>query len=240
MQGNKDFLIQRRDSMATIRKFSAMAGAAVGILSMTGCHLDMWRQSKVLPLGSNELFVNNQGSRPLPPHTVARNPYGSDKNSDLKTDNPFYSGFENGILVKTIPAEAMERFDGDRLKMVQRGQERFNIYCSPCHGRLGDGNGMIAQRGFNTRRKPANYHDDKIVRLPDGHYFDVMTNGFGVMFSYAARVEPADRWAIVSYIRTLQLSQNARISDVPAGNIQDLDKPETSESEPKGSGAAGE
>ncbi len=226
--------------METIRKIVAMAGAAAAVLTLTGCHLDMWRQSKVLPLGSNDLFLNHQASRPLPPHTVARNPYGNDKNGDLKTDNPFYTGFENGVLVNTIPAEAMERFDDDRLKMVKRGQERFNIYCSPCHGRLGDGKGMIAQRGFNLRRKPANYHLDKIRRLPDGHYFDVMTNGFGVMFSYASRVEPADRWAIISYIRALQLSQNARISDIPAEIVPDLDKPEKSESDIKGSGAAGE
>jgi mono/diheme cytochrome c family protein len=136
-------------------------------------------------------------------------------------------------LVKTIPAMAMtEKFYPNtatdterRLAMLKRGQERFNIFCSPCHGRLGDGNGMIAMRGLSLRRKPATYHSARMRRMPDGHFYNVITNGFGVMYPYASRIEPQDRWAIVAYIRALQLSQNATPADVPAGT--NLDRPAT-------------
>jgi len=98
---------------------------------------------------------------------------------------------------------------------MRRGQERFNIYCSPCHGRLGDGKGMIAQRGLALVRQPASYHTDRLRKIPVGHFYDVITNGFGIMYSYASRVEPDDRWRIAAYIRALQFSQNAPLSAVP-------------------------
>jgi mono/diheme cytochrome c family protein len=201
-----------------------MGLATVAMTALAGCHLDMWRQNKVLPQQENEFFADNQGSRPLIAGTMPRtNEYGVPGMNTVHYNNPFYTGMRDGKLVTEIPAQALAAFGGDKLKMIHRGQERFDIYCSPCHGRVGDGNGMIAQRGFNLRRKPANYHTDKIRKLPDGHFFDVMTNGFGVMFSYADRVDPTDRWAIVSYIRTLQYSQNAPVADVPADKMADLD-----------------
>lgn len=213
-----------------------MSLSALGLIALAGCHNDMWRQPKLQPLAESDFFVDKQASRPLVAHTVARNPYGKDKIDEVRTDNPIYTGFENrdgkAVLVTAIPEKVILTFgkDGDsredHLKaMLHRGQERFNIFCSPCHGRLGDGNGMIAQRGFNLRRKPASYHTDKLRKIPDGHIFDVITNGFGVMFSYASRVEPEDRWAIISYIRALQLSQNATVADVPSEKVPDLDKP---------------
>ena len=106
------------------------------------------------------------------------------------------------------------------LELVKRGQERFNVYCSPCHGRLGDGKGMIALRGFQLRRPVGNYHTDRLRKMPVGHFYDVITNGYGAMYSYAARVEPQDRWAIVSYIRALQLSQNAPLDEATKANIE--------------------
>jgi len=108
-------------------------------------------------------------------------------------------------------------------KDLDRGQERFNIYCAVCHGPLGDGGGMIPKRGF---RKPPSYHDDRLRNAPVGYFFDVITNGFGTMPDYATQVEPADRWRIIAYIRALQLSQNARISDVPQDRRDKLDQPQ--------------
>src|SRR6185503_16478059 len=95
--------------------------------------------------------------------------------------------------------------------VLERGRERFDIYCAPCHGRTGDGNGMIVQRGFPV---PPSYHIDRLRQTPAGYFFDVMTRGYGVMFPYAARVQPSDRWAIAAYIRALQLSHNARVADL--------------------------
>jgi mono/diheme cytochrome c family protein len=99
-------------------------------------------------------------------------------------------------------------------EIIQRGQQRYNIYCSPCHGEMGDGNGMIVQRGL---KRPPSYHNERLRKAPIGYFFDVMTNGFGAMLDYSQQVKPEDRWAIAAYIRALQLSQNATQADVPAG-----------------------
>jgi mono/diheme cytochrome c family protein len=106
-------------------------------------------------------------------------------------------------------------------QLLLRGEERFNIYCSPCHGRTGEGNGMIVQRGM---KRPPSYHIDRLRQAPVGYFYDVITNGFGAMYSYASRVHPEDRWAIIAYIRALQLSENARIDDVPAGDRTKLEE----------------
>jgi mono/diheme cytochrome c family protein len=106
--------------------------------------------------------------------------------------------------------------------LLARGQERFNVFCAPCHDRTGSGNGMVVQRGF---RAPPSYHDDRLRNAPVGYYFDVMTNGFGAMQDYAAQVPVADRWAIAAYIRALQLSQRATLDDVPADRRAELDQP---------------
>ena len=105
---------------------------------------------------------------------------------------------------------------------MARGQERFNVFCAPCHGRTGSGNGMVVQRGF---RAPPSYHEERLRNAPVGYFFDVMTNGFGAMQDYAAQVPVADRWAIAAYIRALQLSQRATVDDVPADRRADLDRP---------------
>jgi mono/diheme cytochrome c family protein len=106
------------------------------------------------------------------------------------------------------------------MALLERGQERFDIYCSPCHSRAGDGNGMIVARGFP---RPPSYFADHLVKAPNQHFYDVITNGYGAMFPYAARVAPADRWAIIAYIRTLQSSENARLGDVPPDKRQSLE-----------------
>jgi mono/diheme cytochrome c family protein len=159
------------------------------------------------------VFPDGMVSRPLVKGTVARD--------HLRDDDAFFTGFENGKLVTEFPIPLTK-------EVVLRGQERFTIYCVPCHGQLGNGKGMIAQRGFELRRPVGNYHTDRLRKMPIGHFYDVITNGYGAMFSYASRIEPQDRWAIAAYIRVLQYSQNARVSDLTPEQIEGLNKrPET-------------
>lgn len=173
--------------------------ALVGLLlPLAGCRQDMQDQPRYKPLAGTNFFGDGRSARPLLEDTVAR--------GHLRLDQALYTGKVNGQDVDTFPFP-IQRAD------VLRGEERFNIYCSPCHSRIGDGNGMIVRRGF---RQAADYHSDKLLQAPVGHFFDVMTNGFGAMPNYAERITPEDRWRIAAYIRVLQLSQNARIEDVPA------------------------
>jgi len=172
---------------------------AILVLLLSGCRQDMHDQPRYKPLARTDFFGDGRSARPVVDGTVAR--------GQLRIDSARYTGKVNGQDVTEFPF-SITRQD------VERGQQRFNIYCSPCHSRLGDGNGMIVRRGF---RQAASYHTEKLIKAPVGHFFDVMTNGFGAMPSYASRVEPDDRWRIVAYIRVLQLSENAVIGDVPPG-----------------------
>jgi mono/diheme cytochrome c family protein len=166
--------------------------------TLVGCRQDMHDQPRYKPLAGTDFFGDGRSARPLPEGTVAR--------GHLRIDSARYTGKVDGEDVDYFPFP-ITRAD------VLRGQERFNIYCSPCHSRLGDGEGLIVRRGF---RKAGNYHTEKLLKARVGHFFDVMSNGFGAMPSYASRVEPDDRWRIAAYIRVLQLSENATIEDVPA------------------------
>jgi mono/diheme cytochrome c family protein len=123
----------------------------------------------------------------------------------LEENQAFYKGKVGTNLVQTLPI-ALSR------EVLERGRERYNIYCAVCHGATGEGNGMIPQRGYPA---PPSYHIDRLRQAPIGHFFDVMTQGYGIMYSYASRVAPEDRWAIAAYIRTLQMSRDARLGDVP-------------------------
>jgi len=174
-------------------------GIAILILfAATACRRDMFHQPFSKPLESSDFFQDNHmASRPLIPQTVAR--------GHLNEDSVFYTGLIGTNLVETFPFPITR-------EVLQRGRERFDIYCSPCHGRTGEGNGMIVQRGFPP---PPSYHIDRLRNAPAGHFFDVPTRGYGVMYSYAQRVEPADRWAIAAYIRVLQRSRSAKLADVP-------------------------
>jgi hypothetical protein len=125
----------------------------------------------------------------------------------LYEDSYFYTGKFGNNPGDYMPFTVTE-------DVLARGRERFNIYCAPCHSRLGDGNGMIVQRGF---RSPPSFHTDRLRKAPLGYFFDVMTNGFGAMPEYASQIPPRDRWCIIAYIRALQLSQGATVSDVPSG-----------------------
>jgi hypothetical protein len=162
-----------------------------------GCRRDMFEQPSEKPLAQSELFRDNEmASRPVVPHTVAR--------GHLDEDEVFYTGKTGTNLVAAFPMPVTR-------EVLLRGREQFEIYCAPCHGRTGEGNGMIPQRGYPL---PPSYHIDRLRQAPVGHFFDVITHGYGVMYPYAARVEPADRWAIAAYIRVLQLSRDAKVSDV--------------------------
>jgi mono/diheme cytochrome c family protein len=177
----------------------------VGALLLCACRQDMQDQPRYKPLAGTDFFGDGLSARPLPQGTVAR--------SELRIDEARYTGKVNGTDVDSFPF-AITRAD------VLRGEERFNIYCSPCHSRVGDGNGMIVRRGF---QKAGDYHTEKLLKAPVGHFFDVMTNGFGAMPSYASRVAPDDRWRIAAYIRALQLSENATIDDVPTAERAKLE-----------------
>jgi len=179
-------------------KFLRRAGClGIAMLGLAGCRMDMHIQPKYLPYDGTNFFGDGRSERPPVPGTVAR--------GQLKLDELFYTGKVNGVLADEFPFP-ITRAD------LERGRQRFNIYCTPCHGYTGNGQGLIVQRGFPT---PPSYHIDRLRAAPAGHFFEVITNGHGSMYSYASRVEPADRWRIVAYIRALQLSENARIDDVP-------------------------
>jgi mono/diheme cytochrome c family protein len=168
------------------------------LLTLAACRQDMHNQPRYKPLAPSDFFGDGRSARSPVEGTVAR--------GHLRIDAVRYTGKEGGQNTTTFP------FPIGRADLL-RGQERFNVYCSPCHSRLGDGNGMVVKRGF---RQAANYHTEKLRNAPAGHFFDVMTNGFGAMPSYASRVDPDDRWRIAAYIRVLQFSQNATLADVPA------------------------
>jgi mono/diheme cytochrome c family protein len=180
------------------RDLLAMIAMLASLLLSTACRQDMHDTPRYEVYEASASFADGRASRTPPPGTVAR--------GLLREDEALYTGKVNGELVDAVPF-AVTHDD------LVRGRERFNIYCTPCHGRLGDGNGMVVQRGL---RQAASYHQDRLRQERIGYFFDVITNGFGAMQGYAEQVPVRDRWLIASYVRVLQLSQNATVNDVPA------------------------
>lgn len=180
--------------------FAALAGLALA----SGCRQDMQDQPKYKPYAASAFFADGMSARQPVPDTVAR--------GHLDANQAFYTGRINGKLVQRIPIKV------DRA-LIERGRQRFGIYCTPCHDHVGTGKGVVVRRGF---KHPPSYHTERLRDAPAGHFFDVITNGFGAMYSYKTRVAPRDRWAIVAYIRTLQLSQYASLDDVPPAERQKL------------------
>ena len=174
---------------ALIVVFVALAGA--------GCRQDMHDQPKYVPMRESTFFNDVRSARPIVEGTVAR--------GQLQEDTMLYTGKVNGADTTVFP------FPVDAAVMA-RGQERFNIFCAPCHGRTGQGDGMVVRRGY---RRPPSIHQDRLRDAPAGHFFDVITNGFGAMPEYASEIKVEDRWAIVAYVRALQLSGRATLADVP-------------------------
>jgi mono/diheme cytochrome c family protein len=177
---------------------SAFVVTLIVTLFAAGCRQDMHDQPKYVPLRQSTFFGDQRSSRPLVDGTVAR--------GQLNDDPLLHTGKLNGSDATVFPFAVDE-------KVMARGQERFNIYCSPCHGRTGQGDGMIVRRGF---RRPPTFHQDRLRTAPVGQIFDVITKGFGAMPDYASQIPAADRWAIIAYLRALQLSEHATIDDVPA------------------------
>jgi len=184
-----------------------LASAATALIALAGCHRDMYDQPRLEPLEQNTFFDDGRSSRPLVEGVVE---YGA-----IPPDNVLLTGKVNGQLTDELPPEF--KLDAALLK---RGEQRFNIFCSNCHGLSGDGDGMIVLRGY---RRPPSYHQDRLRSAPVGHFFDVMTNGFGAMPDYAVQIKAEDRWAIAAYIRALQLAVRATPADVPAENRGQLD-----------------
>jgi cytochrome c553 len=190
---------------SAIPKWLGTAAAFI-LLASTGCELRqaMYDQEKYEPLEATSFFADGQTFRQPIAGTVAR--------GQLRLDTHFYEGKVGGELTDDLPMPVTA-------SLLKRGQERFNIYCAPCHGRTGQGNGMIVQRGM---KQPPSFHQQRLRDMPVGYYFDVITNGFGVMYSYAARIPVADRWAISAYVRTLQLSQNIKFDLLPEEDQRQL------------------
>jgi mono/diheme cytochrome c family protein len=185
------------------RLLLAIAGAAM----LTACRQDMHNQPKYRGLRASMFFADGSSARPLVEGTIAR--------GTLQTDEAFFTGKNGTAMVTELP------FPVDAA-VLDRGEERFNIYCTPCHDRTGSGRGMVVQRGY---RQPPSFHIDRLRNVEIGHFFDVMTNGFGAMPDYRAQVSPRDRWNIAAYIRALQLSQHAAAADVPGGDPAKLAPP---------------
>ena len=181
--------------------FAIVAATAL----VAGCRQDMHDAPRYEAFEASTTFADNRASRVAPVGTVPR--------GWLREDEALYTGKVEGQTVDRVPF-ALSHND------LRRGQERYRIYCTPCHGELGDGNGMVVQRGL---RQAASFHQDRLRQEKLGYYYDVITNGFGAMPDYATQIPIRDRWLIVAYVRTLQMSQYASVNDVPAEQRGTLD-----------------
>jgi mono/diheme cytochrome c family protein len=192
--------------------------ALVALLVLSGCRQDMQNQPKFVPLRSSEFFPDHRSARYPVPGTVPRLDNVTMDAQQLDPASYFLSGKHGNAFGNDLPAELpLSR------ELMERGQNRYNIYCTPCHARVGDGNGMIVQRGF---KHPPSFHVQRLRNAPIGYFYDIMSNGLGAMPDYAAQVTPADRWAIAVYIRALQLSQNATEADVAPADLKKLTQPQ--------------
>jgi hypothetical protein len=181
-------------SNSSLRSLSLCALFAFGL---AGCgntlRQDMANQPRQNPLSPSEFFADGRSERPVVENTVVRGSVADDALVVPKDSNYF-----------PLPIT---------MELLERGRERYAIFCTPCHGIQGDGNGMVAMRGM---KHPPSFHDERLRRDPSGYFYDVITNGFGAMYPYSAQIPPRDRWAIVAYLRALQLSRNAHVGELPA------------------------
>ena len=190
-------------STFTARATLTLVGLCAPLLS--GCRQDMHDQPRYEPLEKSAFFADGRSSRPQVPGTVAR--------GELRLDEHLFEGTVGGEQAATFPFEVTA-------DVLERGQDRYNVFCSVCHDRLGTGQGMIVKRGM---KQPTSFHVERLREAPHGYFFDVITNGFGVMYDYSDRITPEDRWAIVAYVRALQLSQNANVGELAEDDRQRLE-----------------
>jgi Cytochrome C oxidase, cbb3-type, subunit III len=198
---------QRLTATQVLRHCRAIACIAFGLMVLAGCRQDMHDQPRYEPLEPSTFFADGRSSRPLVEGTVAR--------GSLRLDELLYTGKVDGELSEAMPFPVTR-------ELLGRGQERYSIYCTPCHDHVGNGQGMIVQRGL---RPPPSFHIERLRAAPIGHFFDVITNGYGAMANYAVEVATADRWAIAAYIRALQLSQHAEVAELPEADRRRLESP---------------
>jgi hypothetical protein len=197
-----------------VRRVMPRLAVALVAITTSACRQDMHDAPRYEPLEASTFFTDGRSARLFVANTVAR--------GTLYEDTHLYEGKIDGQLADTFPMPVTT-------DVMERGRERFNVFCAPCHGRTGQGNGVVVQRGF---RAPPSYHEDRLRNAPVGYFFDVMTHGFGAMSDYASQVPVPDRWAIAAYIRALQFSQNASVDDVPADRRADLDRPPAAAGQP--------
>ena len=195
------------EALAPVSARFARCALRLLLLFAIGCRQDMHDQPRYEPLEATQFFTDGRSVRPQVEGTVAR--------GELRLDQHLYAGLVDGRPAEEFPFPIA-------MADLERGRERYQIFCSPCHGELGDGFGMVVKRGFP---RPPSFHDPRIVGMPPGHYVDVMTRGLGRMASYADRVKAEDRWRITAYIRALQRSRNGTIEDVPAEFRAQLEEP---------------
>jgi mono/diheme cytochrome c family protein len=198
--------------------FGAAAGILLTLSASAACRQDMHDQPRYRPLRESGFFANASSARPLVDGTIAR--------GTLQTDAAFFTGKNGALFVNELPFPVTR-------EVLDRGEERFNIYCTPCHGQTGAGNGMVVQRGYPA---PPSFHIDRLRNIEAGYYFDVMTYGFGRMPDYRAQITPRDRWNIVAYVRALQLAGHATAkTDIEGGDPAEANK-KASEAAAKPSG----
>ena len=185
-------------------RVSALVWVGLLVAGLAACGPNMQDQPKNKPQSASSLFADGSAVRSPVADTVAR--------GQARTDSYYYTGVVDGTPVAAFPSPVTR-------EQIERGHERYDIYCAVCHGPTGDGDGIIVQRGFP---QPPSFHSDTLRAAPVGHFYDVITNGYGTMYSYASRVAPDDRWAIAAYIRALQLSQHATPQDVPPTALPSL------------------
>ncbi len=197
-------LMSRCQRAQRAARWFRVLGVSLCVLAGGACRQDMHDQPKFIPLRESTFFADDRSARPLVDGTVAR--------GHLRDDDLLYTGKANGQDATVFPRPV-------DAAMMARGRQRFDIYCSPCHGRTGQGDGMVVRRGY---RHPPSFHQDRLRDAPVGHFFDVITNGFGAMPDYSAQIRVEDRWAIIAYVRALQLSEHATVADVPAAERSKL------------------
>jgi mono/diheme cytochrome c family protein len=192
---------------SAVRRLPCAAIALGVLLAATGCRQDMHNQPKAIPLRESMFFKDSSSARPVVEGTIAR--------GTLQDDAAFFTGKAGAVEVDALPFALTA-------DVLDRGEQRFNIYCTPCHGMSGSGDGMIVRRGY---RQPPSYHIDRLRTAPLGHFYDVITNGFGAMPDYRAQITPRDRWAIAAYVRALQLSQHAAAAELSSEERRKLSQP---------------